>query len=107
MIPREVAVAAVEMALWPLIDQGIVVVQPGDPRLYMVTQVWSERISSLQPRVPVVVNGDDPAKHIHEVYRSLERAGVTIPIRLELAGKPLDGLRAEARPTFATGTGSA
>ena len=38
MIAQEAAVTAVEMALWPLIDQGLVVVQPGDPKFSMTRQ---------------------------------------------------------------------
>ncbi len=87
MIPQEAAVAAVEMALRPLIEQGILTVQPGDPTLYRVEQVWPGLVSPLQPRVPVLIHTDDPAQHVPEIYRSLERAGVTIPIRLELAGQ--------------------
>jgi hypothetical protein len=87
VIPQEVAVAAVEMALKPLIEQGIVTVQPGDPTLYGIEQVWLGPVSPLQPRVPVLIHADDPAQHIPEIYRSLERAGVTIPIRLERVGQ--------------------
>ena len=87
MIPQEVAVAAVEMALLPLIDQGLVSVQPGDPSLYRIEQMWPGPISLLQPRVPVVVHTNGPAQHMLEIYRSLERTGVTIPIRFEIAGQ--------------------
>src|SRR3954465_6786055 len=55
--------------------------------LYRIEQVWPGLVSPLQPRVPVVVHTDDPAQHMIEIYRSLERTGVTIPIRLEIAGQ--------------------
>jgi hypothetical protein len=62
-------------------------VQPGDPTLYGIEQVWLGLVSPLQPRVPVLIHADDAAQHIPEIYRSLERAGVMIPIRLERVGR--------------------
>ena len=59
LIPQEVAVAAVEMALKPLIEQGIVTVQPGNPTLYGIEQVWLSRCAQAGPRMRAVIPSFD------------------------------------------------